>query len=71
MFYGICVDGMKTSQYAYFALHNWLFLRAQESLYKTACTAQFPVMLLLSDRNTHTAYSRQILYSWHQLVRAA
>lgn len=53
MFGGICVDEMKTLQYAYFALHNWLFLRAQESVYKTACTAQLPAMLL-PVRNTHT-----------------
>lgn len=42
------------------ALHNWLFLRAQESVSKTACTAQFPVMLL---RDQNTADSHQRLFS--------
>lgn len=42
---GICADGIKTSQYASFALHNRLFWRAPESVSKTACTARFPVLL--------------------------
>lgn len=67
--HGVCVDEMKTSQYAYFALHNWLFLRAQESVYETACTAQFPVMLL-ADRNTQPTVFRYCTPR-HRLVRAA
>lgn len=58
-FCGVCDDEMNC-QYAYFALHNWLFLRAQESVSKTACTAQFPVMLL---RDQNTADSHQRLFS--------
>lgn len=41
LLHDICVYEMRISQcYAYIAFY-WLFLRAQESLYKTACTAHF------------------------------
>lgn len=70
MFQGICGDEIKTSQSAYFASHNWLFLRAQQSVYKTACTVQFPVMLLAWQKHTeHTVV--QYCTPGHQLVRAA
>lgn len=41
---------MKTSQcYASTALYNWLLLRAQRDVYKTACTAHFPLLMPLLD----------------------
>lgn len=57
MLRGICDDEMKNCRYAYFALHNGLLLRAQESVSKAACTAQFPVMLL-RDQNTAGSHRR-------------
>lgn len=56
-FHGICVDEMKTSHYAYFALHNWLFLRAQESVYKTALHCPIPSNAAAWQKHTHTAES--------------